>query len=53
MHNWLQGYAYSIAIEWWVFILVGLLAFGIVFITISFQSIKAAKANPIKSLKME
>ncbi|PIA81723.1 hypothetical protein BFR04_13395 [Gaetbulibacter sp. 4G1] len=53
MYNWLQGYAYSIDIEWWVFVLVGFLACGVAFATISFQSIKAARSNPIKSLKTE
>lgn len=53
MHNWLQGYAYSISIQWWVFVLTGLLACSIAFIAISFQSIKAARSNPVKSLKTE
>lgn len=53
MNNWLQEYAYRIDIEWWVFALVGLAALAISFITISFQSIKAGIANPIKSLRTE
>lgn len=53
MHNWLQSYAYRITINWWVFIIAGILALFIALITISFQSIKAAIANPVKSLRTE
>ena len=53
MHRWLQNYAYRVSIEWWVFILAGLLALFIALVTISFQSIKAAVANPVKSLRTE
>jgi putative ABC transport system permease protein len=53
MHNWLQGYQYRITISWWVFVLAGLLAIVIAVLTISFQSIKAANANPVKSLRSE
>jgi len=53
MHNWLQNYAYRVTIGWWVFILAGVAALLITLITISFQSIKAAIANPVKSLKTE
>lgn len=53
MNNWLQDFAYSIAIKWWVFVIVGMAVAGIAFITISFQSIKAAVANPVKSLRTE
>jgi putative ABC transport system permease protein len=53
MHTWLQEFSYRINIEWWVFILAGLTAALIAFITISFQSIKAAIANPVKSLRTE
>ena len=53
MNNWLQDFAYRIEIEWWVFVLVGFGAISIAFITISFQSIKAALANPVKSLRAE
>jgi ABC-type antimicrobial peptide transport system permease subunit len=53
MHNWLQGYDYRIGISWWIFIVAGLLAIFIAVITISFQAIKAAVANPVKSLRTE
>ncbi len=53
MHNWLQTYAYRIGIEWWVFVTAGALAIVIAFITISFQSVKAALMNPVKSLRSE
>jgi len=53
MNKWLQDFAYSIKIEWWVFVLTGLIALAIAFVTISFQSIKAALANPVKSLRSE
>ncbi|HEY0434839.1 MAG TPA: FtsX-like permease family protein, partial [Chitinophagaceae bacterium] len=53
MNSWLQNYQYRITINWWVFIAVGLLAILIAVITISFQSIKAAVANPVKSLRTE
>ncbi|MEI9807066.1 MAG: ABC transporter permease [Bacteroidota bacterium] len=53
MHQWLQDFAYRIHISWWVFAIAGLLALLIALVTISFQSIKAAVANPVKSLKTE
>ena len=53
MNTWLQDFAYRINIEWWVFALAGLLAVIIAFVTLSFQTVKAALANPIKSLRTE
>lgn len=53
MNDWLQGFAYRIEIDWWVFLLVGFMALIIAIITISFQSIKASLANPVKSLRTE
>ncbi len=53
MHKWLQSFAYRIDIKWWVFATAGGLAVLIALITISFQSIKAALANPVKSLRSE
>jgi len=53
MNNWLENYAYRIEIQWWVFVLVGIGALGIAFITLSFQCIKAALANPVESLRAE
>ncbi len=53
MHQWLQDFAYRITIEWWIFVLAGLLAIFIAVATVSFQAIKAALANPVKSLRTE
>ncbi|HVY73498.1 MAG TPA: ABC transporter permease [Puia sp.] len=53
MNKWLQSYAYRVQISWWIFVIVGMLAVFIAVITISFQSIKAAIANPVKSLRSE
>ncbi len=53
MNKWLQDYAYPVKIQWWVFALAGISALVIAFITISFQAIKAALANPVKSLRSE
>ncbi|HVX25711.1 MAG TPA: ABC transporter permease [Parafilimonas sp.] len=53
MHNWLQNYQYRIEISWWIFLAAGVSAILIALITISFQSIKAAIANPVKSLRTE
>jgi len=53
MHLWLQNFAYQIHIEWWVFALTGTLATLVALLTISFQSIKAALMNPVKSLRAE
>jgi ABC-type antimicrobial peptide transport system permease subunit len=53
MNKWLQSFAYRIHISWWVFVVAGLIALMIALITVSFQSIKAAIANPVKSLRTE
>jgi len=53
MHSWLQDFAYRINIEWWVFVLAGVTAIAIAIATVSFQAIKAAVANPVKSLRTE
>ncbi|MBD0376635.1 MAG: ABC transporter permease, partial [Flavisolibacter sp.] len=53
VHQWLQDFAYRIDILWWVFPLAGLIAVLIALFTISFQSIKAAMANPVKNLRTE
>ncbi|MGZ3811432.1 MAG: ABC transporter permease [Mucilaginibacter sp.] len=53
MHKWLQDFAYRVDIQWWVFAIAGGTALIIAFITISFQAIKAAMANPVKSLRSE
>lgn len=53
MHLWLQDFAYRINIQWWVMGAAGAAALFIAFITVSFQSVKAALANPVNSLKNE
>ncbi|WP_293683827.1 MULTISPECIES: ABC transporter permease [unclassified Spirosoma] len=52
-HTWLQDFAYKVDIAWWVFALAGILSIGIALLTVSFQSIKAALMNPVKSLRSE
>jgi ABC-type antimicrobial peptide transport system permease subunit len=53
MHNWLQNYRYRAEIAWWIFGITALGALLITLLTVSYQSIKAALANPVKSLKTE
>ncbi|GAA4447010.1 ABC transporter permease [Nibrella saemangeumensis] len=53
MNRWLQDFAYKISLEWWVFALAGVMAIVIALLTVSFQSIKAALMNPVKSLRAE
>jgi putative ABC transport system permease protein len=53
MNNWLQDFAYRIQINWWVFVVAGIIAVFIALVTVSIQSIKAAIANPVKSLRTE
>lgn len=53
MQRWLADFAYRIEIQWWMFALAGLLALGVAFLTVSFQSVRAAVANPVKALRNE
>ncbi len=53
MNKWLQSFAYRIHISWWIFIVAGFTALLIALITVVFQAIKAAVANPVKSLRSE
>lgn len=53
MNEWLNDFVYKISLEWWVFALAGLLVVGIALLTVSFQSVKAALMNPVKSLRTE
>jgi len=53
MNAWLQNFAYRVTMGWWTFILAGMLALLIALLTVSFQSIRAALANPVESLKYE
>ncbi|MGY4536335.1 putative ABC transport system permease protein [Mucilaginibacter sp. UYNi724] len=53
MHNWLQNFAYRIAVPWWVFVFAGGIALVTAVVTISYHAIKAALANPVDSLRSE
>ena len=53
MNSWLQGYDYKISIKWWVFVVAGAIALVIALLTVSTQAVKAAVANPVKSLRSE
>lgn len=53
MERWLQDFAYRIEISWWVFVVAGFGALAVGFLTVSFQSVRAALANPVKSLRSE
>jgi len=53
MNTWLQQYQYRVSIEWWVFAVACLLSVTVAMLTVSYQAIKAALANPVKSLRTE
>jgi len=53
MHQWLNSFYYRTSISWWIFLTAGLAAIGIALITVSFQAIKAALADPIRSLRSD
>ncbi|MBO9727356.1 MAG: ABC transporter permease [Chitinophaga sp.] len=53
MHKWLEVFAYRISIGWWVFLVAGIIALLIAISTISYQAIKAALADPVKSMRAE
>jgi putative ABC transport system permease protein len=53
MDRWLESFAYRISVQFWIFILAGLVAIAIAAVTISFQAIKAARGNPVKALRSE
>jgi putative ABC transport system permease protein len=53
MDTWLHDFAFRISIQWWVFALAGGMAALIAFLTVSYQSVKAALSNPVKSLRSE
>ncbi|MEP7373266.1 MAG: ABC transporter permease [Chitinophagaceae bacterium] len=53
MHKWLQDFIYRINIQWWVFVLAGVVAILIAILTVSFHAVKAAISNPVKSLRTE
>ncbi|WP_431199100.1 ABC transporter permease [Mucilaginibacter sp. P25] len=53
MTQWLQDFTYRVQLSWWMFALAGVVAIMIALVTVSYQSIKAALMNPVKSLKAE
>jgi len=53
IHKWLQEYAYHVDVQWWVFAIAGISACGIALLTVSYQAIRAAVANPVRSLRTE
>lgn len=53
MSKWLEDFAYRITISWWTFAIAGVLAMAIALITVSYQAVKAALSNPVKSLRTE
>jgi putative ABC transport system permease protein len=53
MNSWLQNYAYRTAVTWWVFIISGIIATGVAVMTVTWQSWKAAKGNPVEALRYE
>ncbi|MCW3109338.1 MAG: FtsX-like permease family protein, partial [Segetibacter sp.] len=53
MYSWLQDYSYHVEIKWWIFVIAGILSILIAVLTVSYQAIKAAVANPVKSLRSE
>jgi putative ABC transport system permease protein len=53
MHKWLQDFAYRTEVSWWIFVLAGLLTLLLALATVCVQAIKAAVANPVKSLRSE
>jgi putative ABC transport system permease protein len=53
MHEWLQDFEYRIAISWWILLLAGIIAIIVALVTIGFKALKAANANPVKSLRSE
>lgn len=53
MNKWLEGFAYRIQVQWWIFMAAGLTAIVVAAATISYQAVKAASANPVKSLRSE
>jgi putative ABC transport system permease protein len=53
MHQWLEGFAYRAPLSWWIFLSAGAGAVLFALLTISLQTIKAAMANPVKSLRTD
>ena len=53
MDRWLQDFAYRVDVPWWIFVVAGLTALVIAWLTVSYQSVKSALTNPVESLRYE
>ena len=53
MSKWLEDFAYKAALNWWIFVLAGVMVLAVTLLTVSFQTYKAAVRNPIESLRYE
>ena len=53
MHNWLQGFAYRVGLQWWIFVVAGAISVVLTLSTVSFQAMRAARANPVDAIKYE
>ena len=53
VHQWLQEFAYRTSMPWWIFVLAGVAALAIALLTVSWQAIRTATANPVNSLRMD
>ena len=51
--HWIEGFAYHITLDWWYFVLAGIVTLTIAWLTVGIQTVKAARANPVESLKSE
>lgn len=53
MNKWMENFAYKATLSWWVFVLAGLIALGIVLFTVSWLTYRAARRNPVEALRYE
>ncbi len=53
MHRWLEDFAYRVELNAWIFVIAGLLAVGVALVTVTVQALRAARANPVRSLRSE
>jgi putative ABC transport system permease protein len=53
MERWLENFAYKIELTWWIFVLSGIAALAIAMVTVSWQTLLAARRNPVESLRYE
>jgi putative ABC transport system permease protein len=53
MNHWLERFAYRIELSWWMFVVVGLVALTVAMVTVGFQVVKVARANPVNALRQE